>query len=101
MIAVELEVTMPPAQAAAHVEAACLRYPQAKVILAVPGYDNDPRELWDIPEPRGFLARLSIELSRIGAGQNLNARLDEQHQILLMLCTRRQLGLPCPNLPRR
>ena len=33
------------------------RYPQAKIGISVGGYDNDPRELYDIPEAREYICR--------------------------------------------
>lgn len=33
------------------------RYPKASFIVIIPGYDHDPRELWDIPEAADYVRR--------------------------------------------
>jgi hypothetical protein len=33
------------------------RYPKAMMYVSIAGYDNDPRELWDIPEARDYFCR--------------------------------------------
>jgi hypothetical protein len=49
--------------------------------LAIDGFDDDPRELWEIPEVKEFLRRLTL-----GMEMGVLARLDELSRILCSVC---------------
>jgi hypothetical protein len=49
--------------------------------LAIDGYDDDPRELWEIPEARDFIRRLTL-----GMDLEVMSRLDPLSRILGSVC---------------
>jgi hypothetical protein len=49
--------------------------------LAIDGYDDDPRELWQIPEVKDYIRRLIL-----GLDLEVMARLDELSRILGAVC---------------
>jgi hypothetical protein len=51
------------------------------VHLAVDGFDDDPRELWEIPEVREYVRRLVLDLDT-----EVALRLDELSRILGAVC---------------
>lgn len=53
----------PPAEAAETVVTAHQLYPRATLTLGIDGYDDDPREVIDIPEARAFYAGLAEALA--------------------------------------
>jgi hypothetical protein len=43
-----------------------LEEPQAMITTMIGGYDNDPRELWDIAEPRDYISSVARILVQRG-----------------------------------
>jgi hypothetical protein len=43
-----------------------LEEPQAMITAMIGGFDNDPRELWDIDEPKQYIAAVARILVRCG-----------------------------------
>lgn len=63
------------------------RWPDARVQFALPGFDEDPRELVDIPEARRFLRQMGETLALYSErpGQ-LITRLDYGNVAILAVC---------------
>jgi hypothetical protein len=55
-----------------------------RVNVTVSGYDNDPRELWEIPEVTDFLRQFTIEAKLAGA--NFSTLDDISKALLLHAC---------------
>jgi len=50
-------------------------YPDASLSLHLDGFDDDPRELWDIPEAARFIRQFAGWLHRLGLPPRFHARL--------------------------
>lgn len=51
------------------------------ISLALEGYDEDPREIWEIPEARDYMRRLALQLH-----DGVAKRLDEASMIMCAVC---------------
>lgn len=61
-------------------------YPQALIMLAIRGYDNDPRSLWDIPEVASYIRRFAREAKLTDWRSPLFQALEETSRGLLIAC---------------
>jgi hypothetical protein len=62
------------------------RHPNAKIMLCVNGYDDDPRELYDIPEAADYVRRFAAASGLHDWTTPLFQALDEQTIGMLVLC---------------
>ena len=63
------------------------RFPEARIQFALPGFDDDPRELVDIPEACQFLRWMGEALILHGDEPgDLIMRLDYAHALILAVC---------------
>jgi hypothetical protein len=76
----------PPAEAARTVVAAHLCHPHAILTLAIGGFDDDPREVCDIPEAKAFYAGLAAALAEYPCAESLTKALDLASTAVLALC---------------
>lgn len=78
-----------PEKVAADFARVVLSNPRAEIGIAIGGFDDDPRELFDVPEVmdwlREFAAVLPPHLGAAMAAEDLLARLDKPSRALLML----------------
>jgi hypothetical protein len=63
------------------------QYSNAFFLLGVAGFDDDPRELWDIPEASGFVRRWAKLAKLDSASAVLKSRLLTQSRGLLAKCS--------------
>jgi hypothetical protein len=75
-----------PAEAARTVIAAHRRYPDAIITLMLAGFDDDPREVCDIPEARDFFAGLLPFLAQCSCADSLADALDTASVAIMALC---------------
>jgi hypothetical protein len=54
------------------------RYPDASLSLHIDGFDDDPRELWEIPEAARFIRWFAMALESKGLPPRFHARLAEE-----------------------
>jgi hypothetical protein len=47
----------------------------APITLSIHGFDDDPRELWEIPETQYYISIFALELHRLGLPPNFVKRL--------------------------
>lgn len=62
------------------------RYPEAKIALSIGGYDDDPRELWQIPEAVEYIRRFTAQAGLRDWHSSLFRALDELTIGLLVMC---------------
>jgi hypothetical protein len=67
------------------------RQPDEIIDLAVAGYDDDPRELWEIAESRDYLIAFAEALTQYGIALE---RLLPQSQTLIKVCQLAAAGIP-------
>jgi hypothetical protein len=75
-----------PAEAAATVVAAHQRHPDAVLTLMVSGYDDDEREIPDIPEAREFYAGVAEAIGEYPCAEDLVMALDSASATILAVC---------------
>src|ERR1700730_7465224 len=56
------------------------------IMIGLQGYDDDPRELWEIPEARAYIRQVITAVHAIDADWWAQADLHEDTRILLALC---------------
>jgi hypothetical protein len=63
-------------------------FPAIEHMLCVAGYDDDTRELWDIPEAREFIRNFAGFVALARPGVPLEAwKLDRESLVLILVCT--------------
>jgi hypothetical protein len=67
-------------QAALGVLTACSAYTKANVTISIDGYDDDPRELWEIPEVEQFVLLFVYTLYKVSptVADSIASRLTEE-----------------------
>jgi hypothetical protein len=66
---------------------AVLRMPEPQHHLLIGGFDDDPREVWDIPEAREYLCQFSAALHTLFPDRHPGQwRLDDQSLGMLAMC---------------
>lgn len=53
------------------------KYPESMMSLHLEGYDEDKREIWEIPEAIIYIGWFAEEMHRLGLPPNFAKRLDE------------------------
>src|SRR4051812_9626305 len=72
--------------AAANAWRSLVRRAITPIILVVDGYDDDPRELWAIPEVAAFVRRWAERVGITSYAKAIEAPLHEHSLALLALC---------------
>ena len=67
--------------AAAGISNAAKNYPTPKIMLSIGGYDQDPRDLWEIPEVRAYVRGFVLALDG-----RVFARLEYVTRVMLAAC---------------
>jgi hypothetical protein len=62
------------------------RYPEAEFALVIGGYDDDPREVWDIPEAKHFFRVFLGAAKRMIPGTMFDWRFDTTTQGVVAMC---------------
>jgi hypothetical protein len=62
-------------------------YPDATLTLCMDGYDDDPREIWQVPEAKAFVRRVMAEVfAALGRDAMDRLNLDPQTNALVGVC---------------
>ena len=64
----------------------CIASPSANKHLMIGGFDDDPRELSEIPEVRDFVCRFFAGLMESYSGKIIDLRLDKESLLTLAVC---------------
>lgn len=60
------------------VRLAATMYPEAPITMSIEGYDDDPRELWEISEVRYFVVLFAAEMHALGLPPRFAERLTDE-----------------------
>ena len=66
--------------------------PRVAVTLDIAGFDSDPREIWEIPEARGYVLSFADEM--VKRGVNLEQVLLPQTYLMIQACLAAEFGQP-------
>jgi hypothetical protein len=75
-----------PEDAARTVMIAHRRYPDALLTLMLGGFDDDPREIVDIPEARAFFAELFAILVQCPCAESLGDAIAPVSVVIMAIC---------------
>lgn len=74
-------------------------YPGRPLLISIGGFDDDPRELWDIPEVADYVRRFAMASGLHDWRTRTFDALDEQCKGLLVMCGAVDPGHPYSFIP--